>query len=146
MKKNRLVWPESIAWIIEVQAFSRSYDFNFISLLAHPLPTVSSTGNTQEEWERQIASWRDGTWGRGWGRSRILRQQESLVLHLSLNTLCGRQTTEYKPERQREAAPADLLKLRWIGTQGVHMTRFPSWVISLRLGVSLAYSSNNIVH
>jgi hypothetical protein len=31
--------------------------------------------------------------------------------------LCERET---RPERQREAAPADLLKPRWIGTQGVH--------------------------
>ncbi len=40
------------------------------------------------------------------------------------------------PERQRGAAPADLLKLRWIGTQGVHTAGFPSWLISLRLKVS----------
>ncbi len=48
-------------------------------------------------------------------------------------------------ERQREAAPADLLKLRWIGTQRIHMTGFPSWIISLpKIEDFIAYSSGNI--
>ena len=50
-----------------------------------------------------------------------------------------------RPERQREAAPADLLKLRWIGTQRIQMTGFPSWVISLpKIEDFIAYSSGNI--
>ncbi len=36
------------------------------------------------------------------------------------------------PERQRGAAPADLLQPRWIGTQRVHTAGFPSWLVHWR--------------
>ncbi len=49
-----------------------------ILLLAHPHP--HSPVSTQPA---------IGEGGRGWARSRILRPQESLVLHISFNTLCS---------------------------------------------------------
>ena len=60
-----------------------------IWLLAHPhplppLPSVSSTGDTQEDWERQKTWWQGWRW-RGWARSRIIWPQESLVLYKSFN-------------------------------------------------------------
>ncbi len=47
--------PESIESFIEDQAFSRSYDF----APPPPLPSVSSTGDTQEDWERETTCWRE---------------------------------------------------------------------------------------
>ncbi len=47
-----------------------------------PLPSVSSSGDTLEDWERATTCWRE----RG-GRSQIRRQRESLVLYKSFNTL-----------------------------------------------------------
>jgi hypothetical protein len=58
-----------------------------IWLLPHPLPpfpSVSSTGGTQEDWERETTCWR-GRWGMG--RSQIIQRWESLVLYKSFNTL-----------------------------------------------------------
>jgi hypothetical protein len=49
-----------------------------------PLPSVSSTGDTQEDWEKKPTWWQKGG---GRGRSRIIRPQESLVLFKSFNTL-----------------------------------------------------------
>ncbi len=40
------IWPESIVWLVEDQAFT-------IWLLPRPSPPVSSTGDTQEDWERE---------------------------------------------------------------------------------------------
>jgi hypothetical protein len=56
---------ESIEWCIEGQAFSRSND-----LAPRPPPSVSSTGETQEHWEREKTCWRvrEG----GWARSRVI--------------------------------------------------------------------------
>ncbi len=45
-----------------IEAFSRSYD---LAPLPLPLRSVSSTGHTQEDWERGTTCWRE----RGWGRS-----------------------------------------------------------------------------
>ncbi len=79
--------PESFEWFIESQAFSRSYD----SAPRPPPPHfpvsnwVSSTGDTQEDWERETNCWRER--GRGWGRSQIIRRRESLILYKSFNTL-----------------------------------------------------------
>ncbi len=59
----------------------------FIWLLAHPLsrlPIVSSTGDTQEDWEREKTCWRE----RAWPSSRIIRPEESLVFYKSFNILC----------------------------------------------------------
>ncbi len=62
--------PESIEWFIEDQTFSPL-----------PLPPLS-TGATQEHWQRETTCW----WERGWGRSQIIRPQESLVLYKSFST------------------------------------------------------------
>ncbi len=55
-----------------------------------PLPSVSSTGDTQED--RRVA---DGGGGRGsgWARSQIIQQRESLVLYKSCNILCLHNTS-----------------------------------------------------
>ncbi len=45
-----------------------------------PLPSGSSTGDTQEDWERGVGV--EGEWV-GWGRSQIIRPQESVVLYKS---------------------------------------------------------------
>jgi hypothetical protein len=66
--------------ILEDQAFSPSYD---LATPLHPLPplaSASSTGDTQEDRERETTSRRE--MGRGWGRSQIKRQQEILVLYV----------------------------------------------------------------
>jgi hypothetical protein len=52
-----------------------------------PLPSVSSTGDTQEDWERETTCWRDEG-ELGWARSRIIRLRESLLLYKSFNILC----------------------------------------------------------
>ncbi len=60
-----------------------------IRLHARPLPppltSVSWTGHTQEDWERETICWRE--WGRGRAWSRIIRPKESLVLYESFNPL-----------------------------------------------------------
>ncbi len=55
---------ESIKWFIEEQAFSPSND---LAPTPPPLPSVSSTGGTQDdwEWERQLADRRGGGGGGG---------------------------------------------------------------------------------
>ncbi len=50
-----------------------------------PLPSVSSTSDTQEDWERETTFWREK--GGGWVKSQIIRPQESLGLYESFNTL-----------------------------------------------------------
>jgi hypothetical protein len=78
--------PESIKWFIEDQAFSPSFDFAPPPTPFLPLPSVSSTGDTQEDWERET-SWRErGAEGVG-GRSQTMRRRESQVLYKSFNTL-----------------------------------------------------------
>jgi hypothetical protein len=76
----------SIEWFVEDQAFSRSYNSGKFRLLAHYLPHPS---------RKQVVSdflfgagqdfWRE--WGRGRGRSQIIRRRESLALIKSFNTL-----------------------------------------------------------
>ncbi len=51
-----------------------------------PLPSVSSTDDTQEDWQRVNTCRREREW-KGWARSRIMRPQESLVLYKLFNTL-----------------------------------------------------------
>ncbi len=60
---------ESIEWLIEDQAFSRSYNS-----APSPIPSPPLTMR-----KRQVAAGRVG--GRGWARSQIIRPQESLVLY-----------------------------------------------------------------
>ncbi len=50
-----------------------------------PLPSVGLTGDTEEYWETTCWRLREKE---GWGRSQIIRRQESLVLYKSFNTLC----------------------------------------------------------
>jgi hypothetical protein len=58
------------------------------------LPSVSLTGDTQEDWERETAWWREKVNGQEMGyRSRIIQLQESLILYKSLNTLCSTHCT-----------------------------------------------------
>ncbi len=84
-------WPwvtsESIECFEEGQAFSCG---RIIRLLAPPSPLsrhrqwARSATNRKIEKERQVAN---GSGGRGWTRSRIIRPQESPVLYKSFNTL-----------------------------------------------------------
>ncbi len=71
------VCSESIEWFIEDQALSPPY--RIIWLLHQPSrpSPVSSTDDTQKEWERQVA---EGGAGRGWGRIQIIRRRKSLFL------------------------------------------------------------------
>jgi hypothetical protein len=79
---------ESFGWFIEGQAFSPSHDSAPRPQHFPPhLPSVGSTGNTLEYWERETTRWRESGQCRGWARSRIIRPQESLVLFKSFNTL-----------------------------------------------------------
>ncbi len=48
-----------------------------------PLPSVSSTGGTQEDWERETTCWRQREEG-----GKIKQPQESLALYKWFNTLC----------------------------------------------------------
>ncbi len=75
--------PESMEWFLEGQAFSRSYDLAPSPPPAFPLsPSASSTGDTQEDWERETTWWRERG-RRGWARSRIIRSRENLVVFIS---------------------------------------------------------------
>jgi hypothetical protein len=51
-----------------------------------PLLSLSSTGDTLDEWERQTTWWRERGGGRGWARSWTIGLQESLVHYKSFNT------------------------------------------------------------
>ncbi len=50
-----------------------------------PLPSVSSTGDPEEDWEREKTCWRERS--EEWGRSQIIRRRENLVFYESFNTL-----------------------------------------------------------
>jgi hypothetical protein len=54
---NGQFYAESIEWFMEDQAFSPSYDFAPTSPL--PPPSVGSTSDTQEGWERETNCWRE---------------------------------------------------------------------------------------
>ncbi len=79
---------ESVEWFIEDQACSPSYDSAPCRPPPPPPPTfpvsIRLSGDTQDDWEREVICWKGG---RGLGRSQITRQQESLVLYKSFNTL-----------------------------------------------------------
>ncbi len=51
-----------------------------------PFPSVNSTGDTQEDWERETSCWRERR-GAGERVSRIIWSQESLVLFEPFNIL-----------------------------------------------------------
>jgi hypothetical protein len=55
------------------------------------LPSVSSTGDTQEETE--TTCWRKTG---GWVRNQIIRRRQSLVFYKSFNTLCFYLCVHYK--------------------------------------------------
>ncbi len=85
---SRTFFLRCIEWVIEDQTFSPSY---YSPSPSHPLqplqpfPSVSSTGDTQEEGRLRK---RDNL-VMGWGRSQIKRRRESLVLYKSFSTLCS---------------------------------------------------------
>ncbi len=56
--------------------------------LSPPLPSVRSSGDTQEEL-RKRDNLLMGEEGRGWARSRIIRLKEILVIYKSFKTLCS---------------------------------------------------------
>jgi hypothetical protein len=62
--------------------------FGSYSPASHSSPSVSSTDDTEEGWERETTFSR-GKGGGGWARSRCIRPQESLVLYKSFNTFWG---------------------------------------------------------
>jgi hypothetical protein len=72
-------------WFIESKAFSPSTPRPPILPPPPLLPSVSSTGDTQEDWVRETTFWRDRG-ARGWMRSRK-RPQECLILYKPFNTL-----------------------------------------------------------
>ncbi len=65
--------------IFRDQAFSQSHDLA-------PRPPPPTTGDAQEGWKRKSTCWQK-RWGSGWGRSRIIRPKESLVLYKSQYSL-----------------------------------------------------------
>ncbi len=73
---QRVLWPGFLAVV----------RFGSSPTPSPPLPSVSSTGGTQKDWERDTSCWRERV-RRGWARNRIIRPQESLVLYKSFNTL-----------------------------------------------------------
>jgi hypothetical protein len=80
-----------------------------IWLRPHPLhpppPSVSSTCDTQEDWERETTCW----WERGEGRSQIIWRRISLVLYNSFNTLCCRCSASKMRKGLRWSSVADPL-------------------------------------
>ncbi len=86
---------ESTEWFTEGHAFSRSYAL----LLAHPLPSISSTDDTQEDWERETSCERER---RGGGRG----PEESLVRYKSFNTLWGQDIISRYSSDQHFLLPA----------------------------------------
>ncbi len=59
--------PEGIQWFTEEQAYSSAYDLAALPHPLPPLPWVSSTGDTQEDWERETTWWRERGGGDGEG-------------------------------------------------------------------------------
>ncbi len=82
--KRRCLLKTREHWV-EDQAFSSSYDL--ASPPTHPLPSVGSTGDTQEDWERETTIC--CRLGGGGGRAKSW-QPESLVRYKSFHTLCSR--------------------------------------------------------
>jgi hypothetical protein len=73
--------PESIEWFIAVQAYSRSYD-----LAPLPPPSPLSTGDAQEDWERETTYWQVRE--EGVGEEPNHTNAESLILYIWFTTLC----------------------------------------------------------
>ncbi len=74
-------------WMIyRDQAFSTTYDMALPPPTAHPLPSKSSTSDTQEDWEREDNLLMG--WGRRWGMSQIIRCEKawSSLNHSILST------------------------------------------------------------
>ncbi len=78
--------PESIEWFLEGQAVSWSSDLAPRPPLSPPPMSVSSTGDTQEDWERETSCWRKR--GKGGGRadeSYDRKQAWSPIIHSILS-------------------------------------------------------------
>ncbi len=83
---EKLLPAEIIEWIQKGQGFLAIVWFGSSPTCSPPLPSVSSTGDTQQDHEKKTSCWRERG-GRGWARSGIIRTQEYLVLYKLFNTL-----------------------------------------------------------
>jgi len=76
--------------VLNVLEKTRAFSLKYHLTLSHPLPpslpSVSSTGDTQKDWERETTCWLDRGLGGVGARSYILRR-ENLVLYKWFNTL-----------------------------------------------------------
>ncbi len=98
-------------WFIEGQAFSRSYDLvPRPPWTPPPLPLVSSTEETLEDWEGKRDNLLPEEGGKGWARSQIIRPQESLVLDESFNTLLFEHTGCQCQSRNSPGFDASILR------------------------------------
>ena len=79
---------ENIEWFIEDQAFSSFYGLAPPPPLALPLPSVSSTGDTQEEWEREMGK-RGMRWGVGGGAKSYMTARKLVPLYINHYILSG---------------------------------------------------------
>jgi hypothetical protein len=79
--------PESIEWLIEGQAFWRSFD-SAPRPPPPPLQSVSFTSDTQEDRQRKRVNLLMGEGGKWWAWSQIRQPQDSLAFYKSLNPLC----------------------------------------------------------
>jgi len=92
---RRVSQTESIEWFMEHQFFSASHDMAPPHAPIPPPLPVGSTGDTQEDWERQLSDWQGG--GRGCGRSQIIQRR----LYKSFNTLWSQISSCFPPEDLR---------------------------------------------
>ncbi len=84
---------ESFEWFIEYM-LSRRRIFGSYPTLSSPYPTVSSTGDTQEDWDRETTCWRERG-GMGWGGAQSYDGRESLALCKLVITFWEKKWTDY---------------------------------------------------
>ncbi len=115
--EKKSVTPRKYRVIYRGPAFSGSYD-----LAPRPQPSpspphllsVSSTGDTQENWENETTCWRER--GEGEARSWIIRLQESLVLFkdvLLMNYACNRNSFEVEPRFASASKQWQRISVTW---------------------------------
>jgi hypothetical protein len=84
--------PENIEWRIEGQAFSQWHN---LVPLPHPLPSVSSTGDTEKT--RPLPYGRGGGGGGGGAKSRDSKKAWSSISHATLSDLNCPPPTQHPP-------------------------------------------------